>query len=419
MKTLTRCFLLLFACWSTGQAYAGASIPGLSGPNFQLRAAADTLSTGEGGGLLFWGLGPTTDTRHVQFPAPTLIVNQGETVTVSLKNELPVATSLIFPGQRAVSASGGSSGLITQEAAPGETVSYSFVAREPGTYLYQSGTRMDLQLEMGLIGSLIVRPAGFNPVEATAYSSDVSHYDHEYLFFLSELDPVIHQEVAGGNLDPDTTHRRSVYWLINGRTGPDTLLPNNVGWLPTQPYSALARMHPGETVLMRVVGGGRELHPFHHHGNHGSLIARDGRLVESVRGTSGPDLAMDVFTVQSHPGSTYDELFTWTGEGLGWDAYGHSASDALAPNEYAPDHGKPLPVVMPDVLNLVVGAMYSGSPYLGNLGALPPGEGGMNANGGYFYMWHSHTEMELINNNIFPGGMMTMMIIEPPGVPIP
>jgi len=29
-----------------------------------------------------------------------------------------------------------------------------------------------------------------------------------------------------------------------------------------------------------------------------------------------------------------------------------------------------------------------------------------------FFMWHSHTERELVNNDIFPGGMMTMMIVD-------
>jgi hypothetical protein len=33
-------------------------------------------------------------------------------------------------------------------------------------------------------------------------------------------------------------------------------------------------------------------------------------------------------------------------------------------------------------------------------------------------MWHSHTERELTNDDIFPGGMMTMMIIEGPSVGI-
>jgi len=33
-------------------------------------------------------------------------------------------------------------------------------------------------------------------------------------------------------------------------------------------------------------------------------------------------------------------------------------------------------------------------------------------------MWHSHTERELVNNDIYPGGMLTMMVIVPPWVDI-
>jgi len=56
---------------------------------------------------------------------------------------------------------------------------------------------------------------------------------------------------------------------------------------------------------------------------------------------------------------------------------------------------------------------------LGTLGSLPPGEGGLNPHGGYAYMWHSHTEKELTNFDIFPGGLMTMLVIVPQGAPIP
>ena len=63
----------------------------------------------------------------------------------------------------------------------------------------------------------------------------------------------------------------------------------------------------------------------------------------------------------------------------------------------------------------------SGSPYLGVFGALPPGDGGLNPNAGFTFMWHSHNEVELTNDDIFPGGIMTMLVIEPraPGVVIP
>jgi manganese oxidase len=82
------------------------------------------------------------------------------------------------------------------------------------------------------------------------------------------------------------------------------------------------------------------------------------------------------------------------------------------------DHGKSIPVTLPSNTALQFGEFWSGSPYLGKKGVLPPGAGISNAAGGYYFMWHSHTEKEIVNNNIFPGGMMTMGVVEAPGVPI-
>jgi len=75
-------------------------------------------------------------------------------------------------------------------------------------------------------------------------------------------------------------------------------------------------------------------------------------------------------------------------------------------------------VTLPTRDSLTYGPFYSGSPFLGGGGALPPGDPGLNANGGFFYMWHSHTEKELTTNDIWPGGLVSFMIVEPPWVPI-
>jgi hypothetical protein len=206
--------------------------------------------------------------------------------------------------------------------------------------------------------------------------------------------------------------------------------------LPSQPYNAMTRMHPGEKLLMRVVGAGREMHPFHHHGNHARVLARDGRmLVNSSGNLAGPLL----FTIPSVPGGTTDAIFEWTGKDLGWDMYGHVPGDGSTcvdangdgyddadglPGtynndwEWCADHNKPIPVTLPDLGSLAFGGFYSGSPYLGALGSLPPGEGGLNPGAGFSYMWHSHNERELVNNDVFPGGMMTMLIVEAPWVDI-
>lgn len=427
-------FLLLFAT----NDYGWSVIPGISGtpgtPTFNLTAKADYISTADGNSVYFWGY--ANGTGRAQYSGPTLIVTEGDTVTITLTNNLPAAAgnvSIVFPGHQ-VTASGGVAGLLTQEAVTGGSVTYVFTAAEPGTYLYHSGTMPELQVEMGLIGAIIVRPImGTN----YAYNDPASAFDHEYLFLLSEMDPRIHQlvELYGVAALESTDYLSDYfpnYWFINGRNAPDTMFMAGVPWLPTQPYNCMPRMHPGERLLMRVINAGRDMHPFHHHGNHARVIAKDGRLLESMPGT-GPDISYEVFTVQAVPGETVDAIFQWTGKGLGWDIYGDPADpdyahDCIDGNgddyddvtwEYCPDHGKPFPVQLPEKLDLTFGGFYSGSPFLGVMGSLPPGEGGLNPNAGFVYMWHSHTEKEMTNFDIFPGGMMTMLIIEPPGVPIP
>jgi len=412
--------VLAFLMLVTGVAWAAPNtavpgvIDGVNGPNFILTATSGYISTPVNNSIHVWGFADGAGT--VQYPGPTLIVNQGEPVTVNLTNNLPEPVSIVFPGQVGVitNPSGINSGLLTEEAPPGGTVTYTFTASQPGTYIYHSGTNMDKQVEMGLVGALIVRPTGFDSDAPTAYEHPDSAYDVEYLFLLTEMDLKLHRAVELGQ-PVDTTAFFPTQWFINGRSAPDTMFPPYANWLPSQPYNCMPMMWPGKRMLMRVIGAGRDLHPYHHHGNHARVIARDGRLLESNPGVSGADLSHEVFTVQSVPGQTVDAIFTWTGAGMGWDIYGHAPGDPMELNEDPNDHGKPFPVLLPENLDLAFGGFWSGSPFLGAMGSLPPGEGGLNPNAGFAYMWHSHTEKEMTNNNIFPGGMMTMMIVLPPG----
>jgi hypothetical protein len=127
------------------------------------------------------------------------------------------------------------------------------------------------------------------------------------------------------------------------------------------------------------------------------------------------------------------------------DANGYYTKDSnppaplTAPNyyEWCEDHQKPLeanptgdvasggPVTLPDPNILTNGAWYGGSPYLGPdatiravgaTGTTPPSSLVVNppsTEAGFAYMWHSHNEREITTNNIFPGGMMMMMLVDP------
>ena len=222
--------------------------------------------------------------------------------------------------------------------------------------------------------------------------------------------------------------------------------------------------------MIRTIGQGRWQHPFHEHGNHVRILARDGNLILSQsNATALAGLLM--FNTDTTPGQAFDGIFYWTGRGLNWDSYGHhSGADAFgdplaelpctpdangyntsAPTavnyyEWCQDHNKPLevapfgdvasggPTTLPDPNIFTNGPWYGGSPYLGpdatlrsvaancattstatltcssqqpaNVQANPANERG------YAFMWHSHNEREITTNNVFPGGMLMMMLVD-------
>jgi hypothetical protein len=500
----------------TATAYAAA--PGIKGTTFNLTAKADFINQPDGQAVYSWGYGCTGNTpgsanfapaaitsgfcNDMQIPGPTLIVTEGDTVTVTLTNSLPPSagnTSILFPGFNVTTscATAGQQGLLTCEAAPGSSVTYTFTATSPGTRSYYSGTQGDLQVEMGLFGAIIVLPAnvpttcsnglpethpGNNAaaktnwgesdfrLAAAAYDIPQSCYDREYLFQFSEMDPRIHQAAeeqvaAAGNcsvgapgcsLNVPTEPYHPAYFMINGRSMPDDMDSNYAAEYPHQPYNGDPHIHPGEQVLLRIIGQSRWQHPFHEHANHVRILARDGNLIMTPDGLglAGPAF----FTTTTTPGQAMDGIFYYTGRGLNWDMYGHhpgdtdsNASLSCTPDangyntgaptainyfEWCQDHNKPLevapfgdvagggPATLPEPNILTNGTWYGGSPYLGPdatvravgvTGTTPPA--GTVANGptgeaGYAFMWHSHNEREITTNNVFPGGMFMMLLVD-------
>jgi hypothetical protein len=550
-KTISKMLVLapMLALLLTATA-ANATAPGIKGPTFNLTAQDAYTSQPDGASIYSWGYGckggaPTAgflpqpggvDLANVncptmQVPGPTLIVTEGQVVTVTLTNGLPTSagnTSILFPGFQvcigttdattgACTAStpgtNGVAGLLTQEAAPGKTVTYSFLASSPGTRAYYSGTQGDLQVEMGLYGAIIVLPAtpggaagcasgvtGFygvstaapppNNIESdfrlslAAYDHPKTCYDREYLFQFSEMDPNIHTQALAQvtsisscvtptdttlppcptTLNVPTEPYHPAYFLINGRSMPDDMDPNYALAYPHQPYNGNPHMHPGEQVLLRVIGQGRWQHPFHEHGNHVRILGRDGNMILSQTDPTNNLAGPLLFTTTTTPGLAFDGIFYFTGRGLNWDAYGHNPAstdlnaklpcvpdangyytansvppapyNAINYYEWCQDHNKPLqvapfgdvagggPATLPDPNLFTNGAWYGGSPYLGPnatvravgaTGTTPPS--GTIANSptgeaGWAFMWHSHNEREITTNNVFPGGMLMMMLVD-------
>jgi hypothetical protein len=462
------CRMALCALLWLAMGLASAAVPGITGRNFDLIARDGRSTQPDGNSIYSWGYGCDSAAPAPQFvpfagncplmqiPGPTMIVTEGQQVTVTLTNGLPSAagnTSIVFPGFD-VTVTGGVPGLLAQEAthdAATNKVVYNFTATKPGTYSYYSGSQPDLQIEMGMYGAIVVLPAtaqtacakGASSLSSSAYDHPATCYNREYLFQFAEMDSRIHQQaqdqvLAGvrGPIIVNTEPYQPNYYLINGRSMPDLMDTSYAPNYPNQPYNANPHMHPGELLLMRVIGQGRWQHPFHFHGNHARVLARDGNLITVQNDTVTPARLAGplLFTIPTVSGQTVDAIFTWTGQGLNWDVYGANnghtcngltvASPGFDPvtKEYCPDHNKALPVVPPDPNVMANGLWYGGTPYLGlqsaNQTPLPPGQTKINLQAGYAYMWHSHAEREITTNDVFPGGMMMMMIIDPPNATI-
>jgi FtsP/CotA-like multicopper oxidase with cupredoxin domain len=375
-------------------------------PVFNLTTKTGYISLPDGNTAFMWGYSNGFD--EFQHPGPVLCVDEDDTVTVILHNTLQERVSIAFPGQTGVLADGipaaperDNQGRITSltntAPAAGGTVTYTFVADRPGTFLYESGTDPEKQVRMGLFGALIVRPATGSD---HAYNRADSRFTpaEEFMVLLSEIDPYQHQRVEQGRaFNMNNYHPR--YWLINGRGFPDSIADNGASWLPTQPYGALAQIHeydqgshpyPG---LARYLNVGTEDYPFHPHGNNGLVIGRDGNPLE---GSGGEDLSFEKFAINIGPGQTWDVLFKW------YDA-----------EDYDPV-GNPVPVTVPSLTNSVIGTFYSGSPYLGSKETLPTGTPTLNQCGEFYIISHNHALFQITSWGAIMTGPITYMRIDPP-----
>jgi hypothetical protein len=137
------------------------------------------------------------------------------------------------------------------------------------------------------------------------------------------------------------------------------------------------------------------------------------------------------------------------------DANGYNSGAPAAINfmEWCQDHNKPVqvnpfgdvpaggPTTLPDPNVFTNGFWYGGTPYLGpdatlraampacvgnpygtttgnppnaNCTTLQPANLQLNpaSERGWAFMWHSHNEREITTNNVFPGGMLMMMLVD-------
>lgn len=247
-----------------------------------------------GTALPIWGFSTSATAGTATAPGPVLVVQQGDTVSITVHNQLGDNVSLALPGQPASAFTQGLSAADqTTGAAPGGTATYTFHADRPGTFLYEAGHTPQgaRQVAMGLAGALVVLR---NDATASGHA-----FDDESVVVLSDMDPRLNAHPATF----DMRGYRAQWRLINGKPFPST---NPV---PTD---------QGHTVLLRYVNVGSVPHPMSLLGANQLEVAQDGHdltqaqravVAELDSGTtldalvtmpSGPESRVTLYETGSH-----------------------------------------------------------------------------------------------------------------------
>ncbi|MFL5628622.1 MAG: multicopper oxidase family protein [Ktedonobacteraceae bacterium] len=123
------------------------------------------------------GAGKTVDawTYNGIAPGPTLRVRQGDLVVVKLVNTLPEGVTIHWHGVTVPNAADGVAGVTQDAVKQGQSYTYRFLAKDPGTYWYHSHEQSDSQVQRGLFGMLIVDPS--QPTERDDVDAAITLHD--------------------------------------------------------------------------------------------------------------------------------------------------------------------------------------------------------------------------------------------------
>lgn len=265
------------------------------------KAGVDTFLANIGQDPLFWGnqLEPTLEdgvkvfdircqevmwdtgggnpvaalTYNGTVPGPTIRVDEGDQLRLVVTNEMTQPTAIHWHGLLVPNSMDGVPFITQPPIMPGETFTYEFTARNPGSHMYHSHLNAVEQVTKGMLGAFIINP------------KDTSR------------EPVVQGDYI---------------LILNDSTLGFTL--NGKGFPYTQPIVAKL----GDKIRVRYMNEGLMIHPMHLHGIPQLVFAKDGYNLPT------PYMAD---TVLISPGERYDVLVDCTELGA-WAYHCHILNHA-------------------------------------------------------------------------------------------
>jgi nitrite reductase (NO-forming) len=160
-------------------------------------------------------------------PGPVIHVQQGQVVHVTMRNDGAIPHSVDFHAARVAP------NLDFSDIMPGKSKSFSFVASDPGVFMYHCGTKPVLMhIAMGMYGAIVVEP-----------KHPLPHADRQYVLVGSEW------YLTGDGLQTPASFSMDKARAVK----PDWVTWNGyAGQYVTHPLTA----KPGETVRFWIVDAG-------------------------------------------------------------------------------------------------------------------------------------------------------------------
>ena len=230
-------------------------------------------------------------------PSPTIRVEQGDRVFITLENThyMPHTIHLHGIDHPYVNGKGepndGAEHVSEHGVMPGEARTYSFQARQTGSFLYHCHVQPQIHFSMGLVGMIVVEENRPNNWVQTLNvgAGKVRHpsvavkekYDQEYDMVWQDLNKDMHsipqtmgdpRLVARAMRFHNVTTSPSNYFLLNGRSYPYTL------------RESLITPKPDQKIKLRLLNAGTEPIAVHTHGHKVDITHLDGiEVQESAR----------------------------------------------------------------------------------------------------------------------------------------
>ena len=276
----------------------------------------------------------------VQWPSPILAIPKNIELYLTMSNlgfeirpDLDDAHTIHWHGFRNPNAIFDGVPEVSISVPPGRDFPYFYRPRVEGTYMYHCHFEDTEHVQLGMDGVVYIEaetppPAGSSFL-GRAYDGDGDStlFHRQFTLLLNEVDQSPHdllanvQEFVWSDYEPD-------YWLINGRSYPDTIVrdqelfdhaggdfrlpdaggveggPEGGAFDPdlgfSQPVSSLIQVEEGETALLRIVNLGYEQHAMQLLGPRMRVVGRDATFLGGQ--------AFETGTTYLGPGETADAL---------------------------------------------------------------------------------------------------------------